>query len=58
MFGRNEAEAPKGNGSTASGIVTALAATIHRRPLTHAELAARQEWLRGVVSAWTVGRSI
>jgi hypothetical protein len=58
MFGNKEAESRKERGMAASGIVTMLAATMHRQPLTTAEIAAKQEWLQGVVTGWTVGRSI
>jgi hypothetical protein len=58
MFGKNQAESRKDSLSTASGIVSVLAARLHRQPLTNAEISAKQEWLQGVVRAWTVGRSI
>lgn len=58
MFGKSQAESPKDGGGKASGIITVLAATLHRQPPTNAEVSEKQEWLRGVVSAWTVGRSI
>jgi hypothetical protein len=58
MFGKSQVESPKDDGGKTSGIITVLAAALHRQPLTNAEVSAKQEWLQGVVSAWTVGRSI
>ncbi len=59
MFGKNEAASQEENRMAASGIVSVLTAARHRRrPLTQAQIAAKQEWLQGVVSTWSVGRSI
>jgi hypothetical protein len=68
MFGKDQAESLndaslkdallKYNGATAQNLITVLAAGVRLQPLTNAELSAKQEWLQGVVTAWTVGRSI
>lgn len=63
MFGKDQAESPKAqspkdSGPTAQDLITMLAGGVHLHPLTNAEVSAKQEWLQGVVTAWTVGRSI
>ena len=59
MFGKIEAASHETNHIGLTGIVSVLAAVRRRRRASkESQLAAEQAWLQGVVSTWSVGRSI